>query len=69
MKMKYYLKERLIFDSFGNVVRGAFPWHNLKSKGKTKYYETAEDAQLDKLYLESLCNQYEYKIMCKEIAE
>lgn len=63
---KYYIRQRLIFDCFGNCIRGAHHWENVRnSKGKTTFYDDIDDARATKMYLESLSHYYEYKIMTK----
>ena len=63
---KYYIRERIIFDSYGNCVRGAFNWKNVKCKGKTLFFNTAEEVQGHRALLNSLSKQFEYKICVKE---
>ena len=65
---KFYLKERISFDMYGNCIRGTFRFHNVKdSSNKTLYFDNVDDAFIHKHYLQSLSNQYEYKICTKEV--
>ena len=63
---KFYIRERIVIDSYGNCVRGAFNWRNFKLKGKTLFFDDFKSAMCHLQFLESLSKQYQYKIMSKE---